>query len=99
MKHYCVGTILLYPKHFIDIAEENGLIVAIGRWVLQQACRDCHTWQQQGLAGVGVAVNLWARQFLHMNLVEEHYRGYPSRPTNPVNSSRVAYPWGGDYAG
>ncbi|MDR7994119.1 EAL domain-containing protein [Thermosynechococcus sp. TG252] len=62
---------LLYPKHFIDIAEENGLILAIGRWVLQQACRDCQAWQQQGLAGVGVAVNLSAVQFLHMNLVEE----------------------------
>lgn len=62
---------LLYPKHFIDIAEENGLILAIGRWVLQQACHDCQAWQQQGFAGVGVAVNLSARQFLHMNLAEE----------------------------
>ncbi len=62
---------LLSPDRFIDVAEENGLILPIGDWVLRRACQDCYAWQQQGLAGVGVAVNLSPRQFLHPNLFQE----------------------------
>jgi|GEM_PF-3292121 len=62
---------LLDPGRFIDMAEENGLILPIGDWVLRRACQDCQAWQQQGLAGVGVAVNLSSRQFLHPNLLQE----------------------------
>jgi diguanylate cyclase (GGDEF)-like protein/PAS domain S-box-containing protein len=63
---------LLGPGRFINMAEENGLILPIGDWALRRACHDCQAWQrQQGLAGVGVAVNLSSRQFLHPNLLEE----------------------------
>ena len=48
---------------FIRIAEETGLIIPIGRWVLQQACQQAKTWQEQGLGSIPVAVNLSARQF------------------------------------
>ncbi|WP_448526958.1 bifunctional diguanylate cyclase/phosphodiesterase [Parathermosynechococcus lividus] len=62
---------LLGPRRFINVAEENGLILPIGDWALRRACHDCQAWQRQGLAGVGVAVNLSSRQFLHPNLLEE----------------------------
>lgn len=52
------GKGLVPPGEFINIAEETGLILPIGEWVLATACRDCKAWQRQGLSGVGVAVNV-----------------------------------------
>jgi len=49
---------LLYPGDFISIAEETGLIVAIGARVLETACRQCREWHDNGYAGLRVAVNL-----------------------------------------
>ena len=51
------------PLKFIPIAEQNGLIVPIGTWVLREACRQCADWQSGRLRGVGVAVNISALQF------------------------------------
>ena len=51
------------PNQFIPLAEETGLIVPIGRWVLQTACAQAAAWQREGLPGLRVAVNLSARQF------------------------------------
>jgi len=60
---------LLQPEQFIPVAEASGLIVPIGEWVLQEACRQVKAWHQQGLPLV-VAVNLSRAQFLSNRLVE-----------------------------
>ncbi|MHB8241727.1 MAG: putative bifunctional diguanylate cyclase/phosphodiesterase [Solirubrobacteraceae bacterium] len=52
---------VIAPLDFIPLAEDSGLIVPIGRWVLHQACRQAATWHEQGHS-VGVAVNVSARQ-------------------------------------
>ncbi|HOZ64663.1 MAG TPA: GGDEF domain-containing phosphodiesterase, partial [Burkholderiaceae bacterium] len=54
---------LIGPDQFISIAEETGLIIPIGNWVLQEACMQAKTWQNLGLGAIPVAVNLSARQF------------------------------------
>ncbi|HET7201600.1 MAG TPA: EAL domain-containing protein, partial [Burkholderiales bacterium] len=59
------------PAQFIPLAEETGLIVPIGKWVLHTACAQNVAWQQQGLPPVHMAVNLSARQFADEDLVED----------------------------
>jgi len=59
--HPDLGT--LPPLRFLPIAEETGLILPIGQWVLRTACAQCVAWQQEGLPPLSVAVNLTARQF------------------------------------
>lgn len=60
---------IVSPELFIPIAEENGLIIAIGEWVLQTACAQTKAWQKKDLSSVRVAVNLSARQFYNHDLV------------------------------
>ncbi|MGH9030253.1 MAG: putative bifunctional diguanylate cyclase/phosphodiesterase, partial [Acidimicrobiales bacterium] len=56
------------PAEFIPIAEETGLIVEIGRWVLETACSDCRAWQEAGHE-IGVSINLSGRQLTEPSLV------------------------------
>ena len=60
---------LVSPLDFIPIAEDTGLIVPIGEWVLRRACEDALSWERQGLGRINVAVNLSARQFQQSDLV------------------------------
>ncbi|PSF36065.1 diguanylate cyclase [Aphanothece hegewaldii CCALA 016] len=61
---------LISPAQFIPLAEETGLIVAIGEWVLQTACTQNRAWQLAGLPPLRVAINLSACQFQQGNLVQ-----------------------------
>lgn len=58
------------PMEFIPIAEETGLIHAIGDWVLQTACEQKKAWNAMGFKDIRIAINLSARQFHYANLVE-----------------------------
>jgi diguanylate cyclase (GGDEF)-like protein len=60
---------LIMPDKFIAYAEKTGLIVAIGEWVLNEACRQMGEWHAQGQRGWRVAVNLSPVQFAHPNLL------------------------------
>lgn len=64
-EHGAVG-----PDRFIPLAEESGQIVAIGSWVLQQACEQASEWRRDGLLLETIAVNLSPIQFMQQNLVQ-----------------------------
>ena len=58
------------PLEFVPIAESNGLILPIGRWVLHKACRQAKRWQEEGLAPIPVAVNVSAAQLRSRTFVD-----------------------------
>jgi len=60
---------LIEPERFIPVAEQSGLIHAIGTWVIQQACAQARAWLDQGLAPVRMAINVSGWQILHDGLV------------------------------
>jgi diguanylate cyclase (GGDEF)-like protein len=62
---------LVAPSQFITLAEERGLIVAIGDWVLQEACRQNKAWQQAGMAALPIAINLSAVHFQQSTLLRD----------------------------
>jgi diguanylate cyclase (GGDEF)-like protein len=61
----------LPPMEFISLAEETGLIIPIGLWVLKTACAQNMAWQRDGLPAISMAVNLSPRQFLDENLLRD----------------------------
>ena len=60
---------LLLPRQFLAIAEDTGMIVAIGQWVLREACTQMREWLDAGLLAVPVAVNISALEFLSRQFV------------------------------
>lgn len=74
---------LVYPGDFIDYAEQEGLVVELGNWVVREACRQIAAWQQEGITVVPVAINVSARQLRDHSFVEvirettAHYRIRP----------------------
>ncbi|NJK72810.1 MAG: diguanylate cyclase, partial [Synechococcaceae cyanobacterium SM2_3_60] len=60
---------LMSPTEFIPLAEETGLIIPIGEWVLERSCAYAALWQQQGLPEFRIAVNLSPKQFQQPDLV------------------------------
>jgi predicted signal transduction protein with EAL and GGDEF domain/ActR/RegA family two-component response regulator len=62
---------LLPPRRFIGVAEELGIIVELGRWVLRQACQEARTWRDFGCDDVRVAVNVSALQLQRLSFIDE----------------------------
>jgi diguanylate cyclase (GGDEF)-like protein/PAS domain S-box-containing protein len=74
---------LILPEHFIPVAEDTGLIVPIGEWVVRESCRQGKAWSTAGLPPIPVAINLSPRQFRQSDLVDTVSRaleqhGWPS---------------------
>jgi diguanylate cyclase len=74
---------LLLPADFIPLAEKIGLIVPIGEWTVQEACRQISEWQAAGYSGWTVAVNLSPVQFSHPGLLELVQRNLERYALNP----------------
>ncbi|MEQ6290181.1 putative bifunctional diguanylate cyclase/phosphodiesterase [Vogesella sp. GCM10023246] len=75
---------LVPPGQFIPLAEETGLILPIGQWVLQQACRQLAAWQQAGNALQQLSVNVSARQFRQPDFVAQVEAALASSGANPT---------------
>jgi diguanylate cyclase (GGDEF)-like protein/PAS domain S-box-containing protein len=67
--HHELG--MVSPAHFIPLAEETGLIIPIGEWVMWAACSQCKAWQEMGYPPVRISINLSGRQFAQDNLVDK----------------------------
>jgi diguanylate cyclase (GGDEF)-like protein len=74
---------LVSPNRFIPIAEETGLIIPIGEWVLRTACVQTRSWQQHGFPELHVTVNVSARQLKHPGLVDMVNRVLQETGLNP----------------
>jgi diguanylate cyclase (GGDEF)-like protein len=75
---------VLPPMQFIPLAEETGLIVPIGRWVLKEACAQNVAWQRRGLRPVSMAVNLSPRQFADEHLLQDIDEALAASGMSPV---------------
>jgi diguanylate cyclase (GGDEF)-like protein len=75
---------MLSPAQFIPLAEETGLIVSIGRWVLKEACAQNMAWQRRGLRPVSMAVNLSPRQFVDEGLLQDIDEALAASGMSPV---------------
>lgn len=64
----------LDPEHFLDVAEESGLLIPLGRWIVGHACQQSFEWSKSGL-DIFVSVNLSHREFLQADLCETVQRG------------------------
>jgi diguanylate cyclase (GGDEF)-like protein len=59
------------PMEFIPLLEETGLIIPVGQWVLEHACKQIVAWQQKGIRDLKINVNMSAKQLLHKNLIKQ----------------------------
>ncbi|GAB4298991.1 MAG: EAL domain-containing protein [Desulfuromonadia bacterium] len=90
---------ILFPDRFIPIAEETGMIVPLGAWVVETACRQGVEWIREGLPHLRIAVNVSARQFRAPDIVATfseilHRTGFPpsSLEIELTESTIMSYP-------
>lgn len=82
-KHPDLGTIP--PGQFISLAEETGLIVPLGEWVLRESCKQTKQWQEDGLPPLNISVNVSVRQLAETNFVETVKAVLKETGLNPKN--------------
>jgi predicted signal transduction protein with EAL and GGDEF domain len=77
---------MVSPSEFIPVAEETGLIIPIGNWVLRQACHQLSLWHQEKLKGIPLftSVNVSARQFAQLDLISQIDQILSSTQLNPL---------------
>lgn len=80
------------PNSFISLAEETGLIIPLGEWVLREACRQARFWQTEFGVTFPVAVNLSATQFRHQNILQTVDRALTSAGLHPSERSVAGLP-------
>ena len=78
------GRGMVPPAHFISVAEQTGLIVPIGEWVLVEACRQTRAWSEQGVGGLEVWVNVSGAQFRDRRLVDAVRKALDSSGIEPA---------------
>jgi diguanylate cyclase (GGDEF)-like protein len=71
------------PTVFIPFAEQSGQIIELGRWVLEQACRDRQTWQSRGADEIGMSVNVSPHQFMTVGFVDSVTSALKATSTDP----------------
>ena len=64
------GEGMVSPDRFVAMLEDTGLILPVGAWVIQTACKEVASWERRGLPPLSLAVNLSARQFRHQHLID-----------------------------
>jgi len=74
---------LLAPFFFIDALENNGLIIPVGKWVIQEACRQCGQWSRMGLGHIKLSINLSTRQFSDPDLLNDIKRAITEAGITP----------------
>lgn len=62
---------IIYPSEFIPFAEESGLIIDIGSWVIKTACAEFNRWRRAGMINLRLAINISTRQLMQDNIVKE----------------------------
>jgi diguanylate cyclase (GGDEF)-like protein/PAS domain S-box-containing protein len=77
------GQGVVSPATFIPLAEETGLIVPLGEWVLQAACKQATIWKQQGLDGLRVAVNVSPIQLMNSDMVASVHKALKNTGLDP----------------
>jgi EAL domain-containing protein (putative c-di-GMP-specific phosphodiesterase class I) len=75
---------LVPPDQFISLAEETGVIVPIGEWVLNEACRQTRAWQEAGYGPLHIAVNVSGVQFRQPNLIEVVHNALETSGLDPA---------------
>lgn len=74
---------IILPMDFIPIAEESGLIIPIGKWVLETACKQLKTWAQEGYPALPISVNVSAYQFRQSDFIQSVKKVLTDTQINP----------------
>jgi diguanylate cyclase (GGDEF)-like protein/PAS domain S-box-containing protein len=76
---------LLHPDRFIALAEETGLIIPLGEWLLRHACEQSVAWRKQGLPPLRMGVNISQRQLQHKGIIEQFRRVIGETGADPAS--------------